>query len=111
MEIRGGRGKNLSKTPPHLSDILTVLMPASNITLDPDSLHRSLSGGQCCRLIVTPYHTIITLENLLELCSATSSWSTGTLVSALPKSPVWAGGQRVLSLKGNILFQRKYLWY
>lgn len=75
METRGGRGKGLSKIPPHLSDTLAALMPASNVTLDPDSLPHSLSSCQCCRFIVTPYQIIITLENLVELCSATSRQS------------------------------------
>lgn len=110
METRGGRGKDLSKTPPHLSDTLTVLMSASNITLDPDSLHHLLSACQCCPFTVTPHQIIITLENLVKRCSVTSSWCRA-LWSTLPKSPVWAEGQQVLSLKGNILFQRKYLRY
>lgn len=42
METRGGGGKDLSKTTLHLNDALTVLMPASNITLDPDSPRQSL---------------------------------------------------------------------
>lgn len=75
METRRRRGNDSSKTPPRRGDTLTVLMLASNITVDPDSLHHWLSGGQCCLFIRTPYQTIITLEDWVELCSATSGWS------------------------------------